>query len=230
MRRLQLVIVQNWNIANRGKLQAYTSTCSVDFVKFPSIPPPGDGDGIQASMNGSLYFTNIRQAGTLHLTFTFRGDGSLEMQLAKNGGGLRSTTSLSLLKAGTSPPEPVRFDEKTDFTQAIAQLTGLKPLEDLGKRAQRIVTRLRKDEKQATEDARTEKARTFGTAKQAALDTWKAQDDLGDPADLLLPGELKNAVDCGASIVAARTGLERAQRDLAGAVETILGRRLDLAN
>ena len=124
----------------------------------------------------------------------------------------------------------MRFDEKTDFTQAIAQLTGLKPLEDLGKRAQRIVIRLRKDEKRATEDARTEKARTFGTAKQAVLDAWKAQDDLGDPSELLLPGELKNAVDCAASAAAARTGLEQAQRDLAGAVETILGRRLELAN
>ena len=27
----------------------------------------------------------------------------------------------------------MRFDEKTEFAQAIAQLTGLKPLEDLGR-------------------------------------------------------------------------------------------------
>jgi hypothetical protein len=104
---VELVIAQNWNIKNKGKLQAFTPACSVNFVRFPSLPPASaEPDGIQSSMSESLYFTIIRRAGTVHLTFTFRANGSLEMQLAKNGGGLRSTTSLSLTHAGTSPPEP----------------------------------------------------------------------------------------------------------------------------
>ena len=61
------------------------------------------------------------------------------------------------LEVGTLMPgiaAHMRFDEKTEFAQAIAQLTGLKPLEDLGKRAQRIVTRLRGPEVRTTEQNR----------------------------------------------------------------------------
>jgi AAA domain len=55
--------------------------------------------------------------------------------------------SRSALEAGTLMPgvaANMRFDEKTDFAHAIAQLTGLKPLEDLGKRSRRVISRLRR--------------------------------------------------------------------------------------
>ncbi len=48
------------------------------------------------------------------------------------------------VEAGTLMPgiaAQMRFDEKTTFADAIAQLTGLKPLEDLGHRSRRVVRR-----------------------------------------------------------------------------------------
>ena len=58
------------------------------------------------------------------------------------------------IEAGTLMPgiaAHMRFDEKTTFADAIAQLTGLKPLEDMGRRSGRVVRRLRTTETQSTE-------------------------------------------------------------------------------
>lgn len=58
------------------------------------------------------------------------------------------------IEAGTLMPgiaAHMRLDEKTTFAQAVAQLTGLKPLEDLGRRSARVVKRLRADERKTTE-------------------------------------------------------------------------------
>ena len=55
------------------------------------------------------------------------------------------------IEAGTLMPgiaAHMRFDEKTTFADAIAQLTGLKPLEDMGRRSERVVRRLRTTERQ----------------------------------------------------------------------------------
>ncbi len=123
----------------------------------------------------------------------------------------------------------MRFDEKTDFAQVIAQITGLKPLEDLGRRTDRVMNRLRKDEKGKTEEARSEKSIAFDRAKRTLIEGWRSQDDLGDPAELPLPGETSAEPDCAASIANARAGLERLQRELAHAFESILGRRMELA-
>ena len=60
----------------------------------------------------------------------------------------------------------MRFDEKTDFAQAVSQLTGLKPLQELGQRSERLVNRLRKAEKKATEERRDEKLNQFKTQLQ----------------------------------------------------------------
>lgn len=122
----------------------------------------------------------------------------------------------------------MRFDEKTDFAQAIAQLTGMKPLEDLGRRIDRVVNRLRKDERLKTEESRSEKLIAFDRAKRALLEAWRVQYDLGDPAELPPPGATAVEMDCATSIASARSGLERLQRELASAVELILGRRLEL--
>jgi hypothetical protein len=104
---VELVIKQNWNIPQKGNNQAYTPACSIDFTKLPSLPAgTAATDGIQSSMQGSLYFTIIRQGGTLNLTFTFRNDGSLEMVLSRDGGARRSTTSLNLAQAGTTAVQP----------------------------------------------------------------------------------------------------------------------------
>lgn len=105
---VELVIKQNWNIAKKGNIQAYTPACSIDFdsVKLPSLPTGTvDSDGILPSMSGSMYFTLIRQGGTLNLKFTFQNNGLLEMDLVRDGA-RRSITSLKLTQAGTTSPEP----------------------------------------------------------------------------------------------------------------------------
>lgn len=104
---VQLVIKQNWNIARKGNNQAYTPSCSIDAATLPSLPGGTQAtDGIQSSMQASLYFTIIRQAETWNMKFTFRNDGSLEMDLIKDGGARRSTTSLKLSQAGTTAAQP----------------------------------------------------------------------------------------------------------------------------
>ncbi len=137
------------------------------------------------------------------------------------------------IEVGTLMPgvaAQMRFDEKTDFPQAIAQLTGLKPLEDLGKRSVRVVNRMRGDETRNTETARDEKRARFDSQKATLRETWLGQPDLGEPKQLLSPGEEIEGVDCATAIVAARTYLEEAQRVLEASVEQILGRRLELAD
>jgi hypothetical protein len=124
----------------------------------------------------------------------------------------------------------MRFDEKTDFAQAIAQLTGLKPLEDLGKRSNRVLRRMRGEETRAAKSARGEKRTQFDTQNRAMREAWQAQPDLGAPKDLIAPGEELEGVDCASSIVAARTHLEEAQNALVASVEQILGHRLELGD
>jgi SOS-response transcriptional repressor LexA len=136
------------------------------------------------------------------------------------------------LEVGTLMPgiaAHMRFDEKTGFAEAIAQLTGLKPLEDLGKRSQRIINRLRKEEVRTTEQSRLEKFRAFEMKKQALVDAWQAQPDLGTPAEFVPPGQSVEGRHCAGSITAARIGLQRAQRELTTALEGILGRRMEFA-
>ena len=53
------------------------------------------------------------------------------------------------IEVGTLMPgiaAQMRFDERTTFAKAVATLTGLKPLEDLGQRSERVVKRLRGEE------------------------------------------------------------------------------------
>jgi hypothetical protein len=123
----------------------------------------------------------------------------------------------------------MRFDEKTEFAPAIAQLTGLKPLEDLGKRAHRVINRLRGPEVRTAEENRRQRFAAFETKKRALVDAWQAQPDLGTPTSLASPGETMGGQQSAACIAAARSGLQTAQRQLTVALESIFGRRLEFA-
>ena len=83
------------------------------------------------------------------LTVSTRG------KISMNVTGLKDLSLPSLaIEVGTLMPgiaAHMRFDERTTFASAIAQLTGLKPLEDLGRRSGRIVHRLQTRETQSTE-------------------------------------------------------------------------------
>jgi hypothetical protein len=77
------------------------------------------------------------------------------------------------IEAGTLMPgiaAHMRFDEKTTFAQATAQLTGLKPLEDLGRRSARIVRRLRNDETKAAQSGAQTKLTEFKEKRQNIVD------------------------------------------------------------
>ena len=136
------------------------------------------------------------------------------------------------VEAGTLMPgiaAHMRFDEKTTFADAIAQLTGLKPLEDLGRRSDRVVKRLRTTEKKNTEAQAAAKLGDFKNKRQNIVDAWAAQSDLGDPADLIAPDEEAEPGACRKSIADTRVDLERTKQTLESRAESVLGRALQLA-
>jgi len=136
------------------------------------------------------------------------------------------------VEAGTLMPgiaAHMRFDEKTTFADAIAQLTGLKPLEDLGRRSDRVVKRLRTTEKKNTEAQAAAKLGDFKGKRQNIVDAWSAQSDLGDPADLIAPDEEAEPGACRESIADTRADLERTKQTLESRAESVLGRALQLA-
>lgn len=151
------------------------------------------------------------------------------------------------IEAGTLMPgvaAHMRFDEKSDFTQAVSQLTGLKPLEELGSRTERLVNRLRTNEKRTAEEARDKKTADFRKALQTLQEGWVERPDLAEMPDILLPGEeqeigvetdaaedgeeQQQKTDCRSSIAAARTRLQELQSGMSAAMETILGHRIEL--
>ena len=145
------------------------------------------------------------------------------------------------IEAGTLMPgvaAHMRFDEKTDFAQAVSQLTGLKPLQELGQRTQRLVTRLRKTERQATEKTRDRHHERFKGQLTVFKDSWEERPDLGKPPAILLPGEVDEGrdpsddrtaeeADCRATLAVARRHLEKMQSVLARDMEAILGQRFE---
>ncbi len=136
------------------------------------------------------------------------------------------------IEAGTLVPgiaAHMRFDEKTTFADAIAQLTGLKPLEDMGRRSVRVVKRLRTTETQSTESQAEAKLGDFKSKRQSIVDAWTAQPDLGEPADLIAPDEESKEDQCQKKIADTRKGLEQTKQTLERQAESVLGRALLLA-
>ena len=181
------------------------------------------------------------------LTFQEEGSGEIcvvrrALMVSTRGKIGMSVTSLKELgipdlaiEAGTLMPgiaAHMRFDEKTTFAQAIAQLTGLKPLEDLGRRSARVVRRLRKDEKKAAESGARTKLTEFKEKRQNIVDAWSAQPDLGKPAELIAPNQQKeDEKDTSKkSIADAHNLLEEKKQTLERTAETTLGTALQLAS
>ena len=136
------------------------------------------------------------------------------------------------IEAGTLMPgiaAHMRFDEKTTFADAIAQLTGLKPLEDLGRRSRRVVRRLRTTETQNTEAQASAKLDDFKSKRESIDDAWTAQPDLGEPADLISPDEQSEGDQYQKTIADTRKRLEVTKKTLESRAESVLGRALQLA-
>ncbi len=135
------------------------------------------------------------------------------------------------LDVGTLMPgiaSHMRFDEKTTFAAAIAQLTGLKPLEELGHRSKRVVTRLRTEERKKTELEAAAKLDDFKIRRQSITAAWAAQTDLGDPPYLVSPDEEEKQDQCKSSIVTIRRHLEQTKQSLESTAKAILGRSIQL--
>lgn len=153
------------------------------------------------------------------------GISSIETGLAE-----LAVTDLAI-EAGTLMPAiaaNMRFDERTTFAQAVAQLTGLKPLDDLGRRIRRLVKRLNTEESQKTERARDAKLVEYQSKKLAIRDAWENQGNLGMPAELIDPQAQPTTPSSESSIIAARSGLEKLRADLESGAAEILGRPLQL--
>lgn len=208
-------------------------------VSVPPVVPVPSGEDLEALNDQPKLDTWVR------LTFRAEDTGEttcVTRRLVVRSGG-RGTTAVEgledlgltalAIEVGTLMPgvaAQMRFDEKTDFAQAIALLTGLKPLEDFGKRARRVVDRMRGDETQNTESTRTEKFTQFETQMRTLREAWEAQPDLGEPKELTPPGEEADGVNCAASITSTKTYLKETQGNLEASVEQILGRRPELAD
>jgi AAA domain len=137
------------------------------------------------------------------------------------------------VEAGTLMPgvaAHMRFDEKTTFAQAVAHLTGLKPLEDLGRRSVRVVKRLQTDERKKSEAEAAEKLAEFKRKRQTIHDAWSVQPDLGNTANLVAPGEEASKDQSKNPISEARKWLEEKKKSLEHAAETILVQPPQLAS
>ncbi len=216
---------------------AETEYVERNFTVPPIVPIPSGsnlevlGDQPRLDTWVRLTFVNASSGEIRSVTRRLVTQSSQRITMAVEGLAELGLTQPAL-EVGTLMPGiagHMRFDEKTDFAQAIAQLTGLKPLEDLGKRAQRVISRLRGAEVRTTEQNRTQRLSAFETKKRALVDAWEAQPDLGAPPALARPGEAVEGRQSEACIVAARTGLQSAQRQLTLALESILGRRVEFA-
>lgn len=153
-------------------------------------------------------------------------------RISVNETGLRELGLTALaIEAGTLMPgiaAHMRFDEKTTFAAAIAQLTGLKPLEDLGRRSERTVKRLKIEEVDKNNSAKAEKFAQFISKRRGIVDAWELQPDLGSPMPLYGPDEETKERSCEASIKASRQHLESARDTGQAATEQILGAALVL--
>ncbi|WP_338580019.1 ATP-binding protein [Pseudomonas sp. ML2-2023-6] len=137
------------------------------------------------------------------------------------------------IEAGTLMPAiaaNMRFDEKTSFAEAISQLTGLRPLQDLGMRLPRLVRRLEKDDTDTVTDAKDAARIHFIDSKTAFIDAWRAQlETLGPEPDLLTPDKVEAENSCINSIAIVRERLVQHQASGLKDVETILGTTASLA-
>ena len=211
----------------------------------PLVPIPAGEDLVRLGDRPRLD-TSVR------LTFRRESDGEirhvtrrLRMSGRKLGAPVEGLDALGLsalaIEAGTLMPgvaAQMRFDERTDLAQAVSQLTGLKPLQELGQRSVRLVNRLRKTERGAAEERRDGKLGQFRTHLETFLDGWAERSDLGSPPEILLPGEEVESrqegsgstcrATCHSTLSACRKRLRRAGAAMSRDAGQVLGREIEI--
>ena len=123
----------------------------------------------------------------------------------------------------------MRFDERTTFARAVATLTGLKPLEELGQRSERVVKRLRGEETSSAQRDAASKVREFNSRRMAMRDAWTGQADLGEPVDLLAVDDI-GPTEWSSHLADARRQLESMKEASERRVVAVLGQRLEANN
>ena len=211
----------------------------------PLVPVPATEDLVKLGDNPKLdtgVRLTLRREDTGEIQLVARQLEVLGKKLVAPVEGLDALGLSALaIEVGTLMPgvaAQMRFDEKTDFTQAVSQLTGLKPLQELGQRSERLVNRLRKVEKKATEERRAEKLGQFKAQLQTLSDGWAEHSDLGEPRVILLPGEVIERkeegsdstyeVTCRSTLAESRESLKGMQLVMSCDVEKILGHGIEL--
>ena len=216
-------------------------------IAVPPVVPLPSADDLVALNDKPRLDTRVQ------LTFMREDSGELHnisrrleikgKKLAAPVEGLRGLGLPALaIEAGTLMPgvaAHMRFDEKTDFAQAVSQLTGLKPLQELGQRTHRLVNRLRKTDRQVAAGLRDQHFGRFQSQLQTFKDGWGEHPDLGEPPTIVLPGEIVERADpsgdtakqddCKSTLARARTRLQEMQTIMARDTESILGRRFELS-
>lgn len=229
-------VLQNENGTGKGEVAASGNLELPPIVPIPSeidLEALGDQPKIDSWAQLTFHEESSDEICVVRRTLTVSPRGKVDMAVT----GLDKLGIPDLaIEVGTLMPgiaAHMRFDEKTTFAQAIAQLTGLKPLEDLGKRSGRVVNRLRTKETKDAEARAEEKLKEFKGKQQNIIDAWSAQPDLGKPSDLITPDQ-QNATDeehpSKKSIADARQILEDKKKTLESTAETILGTALQLAS
>ncbi|WP_196481444.1 ATP-binding protein [Burkholderia stagnalis] len=136
------------------------------------------------------------------------------------------------IEAGTLMPAiaaTMRFDEKTTFADAVAQLTGLRPLQELGKRSERLARRLSGEDKDKAENDKDTAHTRYVSIKRTFLEAWAAQSDkLGDAPELFLPEQESDRENCETAIASAISYLEQTQRRGQEDIDAILARSVPL--
>jgi hypothetical protein len=133
------------------------------------------------------------------------------------------------LEVGTLMPaiaSQMRFDERTGFRDAVAQLTGFRPLEELGIRTKRVIGRLEGEEAKKASADLSRLINTFSSQRQNFEDFWNSQADIGTAPQLLSPDTHDRERTCASDISAAGKRINELSASLADGTEEILGIRL----
>ncbi len=158
-----------------------------------------------------------------------------ELKRSKAGKFSTAESGLSLLglsplalNVGTVMPAiaaRMRFDQPSEYGQAIAELTGMKPFSDFGHRINKKVTkRLRGEEVIKVEATAGELEEWFKKDLSAHHVAIESTPDLWPPQKITLPSD----PSCRERLSAARTAAEKVAQDSLEQTRTLLGSTPDL--
>lgn len=134
------------------------------------------------------------------------------------------------LQVGTIMPSiaaQMRFDEPTELGKAVAELTGLKPFSEFGKRCPRVIERLTGREVEESGERKAKLVVSFREKLDHYHDAISAHTSLKAIDDLILPGTSVKP-SCRERIIAARNVTNTASEQVLACFDSILRERPSL--